>query len=135
MRVRVFIDHLAGTAPVTLGDCGAASKALQQGLDLDRWLPGRYNLEVSSPGVDRPLTRPEHFQRFRGEEAVVRWRAPDRALERVKGRITAADAHGVTLELEGGVVLEVPYGEIESARLELDPWKRRSSGQVETDHS
>jgi ribosome maturation factor RimP len=135
LNVRVLIDHLEGSAPVTLGDCGAASKALQASLDLDRWLPGRYTLEVSSPGVDRPLTRPEHYQRFRGEEAVVRRRTPDQALERLKGRITDADAQGVILELPGGVTERVPYRDIESARLELDPWKRPSPGHVETDQS
>ncbi len=72
LSVQVLIDHRDGSAAVTLGDCARASRAIHERADLDRRLPGRYVLEVSSPGVDRPLTRPAHYQRFRGERVVVR---------------------------------------------------------------
>jgi ribosome maturation factor RimP len=135
LSVRVFIDHLAGSAGVSLADCGAASKALQAELDLDRWFPGRYTLEVSSPGVDRPLTRPAHYQRFRGEEAVVRRRIPGQASVRLAGRIADADVEGVTLELPGGGAERLTYEEIESARLAADPWKRPAPRPTETESS
>jgi ribosome maturation factor RimP len=135
LNVRVLIDHLEGRAGVSLGDCSAASKAIQSELNLDLWFPGRYVLEVSSPGVDRPLTRPEHYRRFQGEAAVVRRKTSDPARQRVKGRIAAADHEGVTLELVGGEAERLTYAEIESARLEMDPWPKKSPRQVETEQS
>jgi ribosome maturation factor RimP len=129
--VEIFIDHLSGRSPVTLEDCSRASRAIQDGVDLDLELHGRYVLEVSSPGVDRPLTRPEHYQRFQGEEAVVRLRSTELAEgaagPRLHGRIGDADAEGVTLELPDGTRERLRYEAIESARLKIDPWKRKSN--------
>jgi len=135
LNVRVLIDHLEGRAGVSLGDCSAASKAIQSELNLDLWFPGRYVLEVSSPGLDRPLTRPEHYRRFQGEEAVVRRKTADPTRQRVKGRIVAADEEGVTLEVAGGEAERLTYAEIASAHLELDPWAKKAPGQVETEKS
>ena len=129
--VEVFIDHLRGRDPVTLEDCSRASRAIQEGVDLDQEMAGRYVLEVSSPGVDRPLTRPAHYERFQGEEAVVRLRSAGDgetpAVRRIKGRIAESDSEGVTLELPGGTRERIRYEAIESARLEIDPWKRKSN--------
>jgi ribosome maturation factor RimP len=135
LSVRVLIDHLEGGAGISLGDCSAASKAIQDGVDLDRWLPDRYTLEVSSPGIDRPLTRPEHYRRFQGEEVLVRRRGGEKGAERLKGRMVVADHEGVTLALEGGGSARLLYAEIESAHLSMDPWKRKAPGHVESDPS
>lgn len=125
VSVQIYIDHLDGGAGVTLDDCTRAAKVVQDGVDLDRVLTGRYVLEVSSPGVNRPLTRPAHFRRFRGEPAVVRLKAPRGGVRRFEGRIGDSDEEGVFLELEGGLTERVLYSDIESANLRLDPWKGR----------
>jgi ribosome maturation factor RimP len=71
--VRVFIDKPEG---VDLTDCEIVSKQLSAVLDVEDPLPGHYTLEVSSPGLDRKLTKPEHFQRFLGELVRVKLRFP-----------------------------------------------------------
>jgi ribosome maturation factor RimP len=71
--VRVFIDKPEG---VDLTDCEIVSKQLSAVLDVEDPLPGHYTLEVSSPGLDRKLTKPSHFQRFLGETVRVKLRFP-----------------------------------------------------------
>lgn len=123
LSVQVLIDHRDGGAAVTVGDCARASRAIQEGADLDRRLPGRYLLEVSSPGMDRPLTRPAHYQRFRGERVVVRLAARRPSGERLRGTISDADEDSVTLDLEGGGSERLRLADIASAHLQVDPWK------------
>jgi ribosome maturation factor RimP len=125
VSVQIYIDHLDGGAGVTLDDCTRAAKVVQDGVDLDRLLPGRYVLEVSSPGIDRPLKRPAHFRRFRGEHAVVRLKAPRGGVQRFEGRIGESDDEAFSLEFEGGSTERLLYSEIASANLRLDPWKGR----------
>ena len=123
LSVQILIDHRDGGAAVTLGDCARASRAIQERGDLDRRLPGRYLLEVSSPGLDRPLTRPAHYLRFRGERVVVRLAARRPGGERLRGTIRDADEDSVTLELEGGGSERLRLADIASAHLQVDPWK------------
>jgi ribosome maturation factor RimP len=81
-------------------------------------LPGRYTLEVSSPGVERRLRRPEHFTRAIGETVSVRLVEGAGEVRRLQGRLTAADADGVEVEgpdLPGGAA-RIPYNEIDRAR-------------------
>ena len=66
--VRVFIDKPDG---ISLEDCEAVSLAVSALLDVEDPVPGHYDLEVSSPGLNRKLTKPQHFERFRGEEVKV----------------------------------------------------------------
>lgn len=123
--VQIFIDHAEGEGGVTLGDCTRASRVIQERLDLDRLLPGRYVLEVSSPGVDRPLTRPEHYRRFCGEQVVLRLAAERRGLGVLRGVIVDADHEGVTVELEGGERERLRFAEIAGAHLKVEVWKAR----------
>ncbi|HUB36158.1 MAG TPA: ribosome maturation factor RimP [Solirubrobacteraceae bacterium] len=102
-RLRVFIDHPDG---VTLALCERVSLALNE-------LRERYSLEVSSPGVERPLTKPEHFRRFVGRRARVRTRAPHNSFT---GELVAASDLEVTLAAEGGVVA-IPYADIRRSNL------------------
>jgi ribosome maturation factor RimP len=125
LSVQIFIDHRQGPAGVTLDDCTRASRVVQDEVDLDRYLPGRYVLEVSSPGIDRPLTRPAHYRRFHGEAAVVRLKAARGGELKLRGTIGDSDEEAVCLELEGGATERLLYAEIASAHLNLDPWKRR----------
>ena len=106
--LRIFIDHPAG---VTLALCERVTHALAE-------LRERYALEVSSPGPERPLTKPEHFQRFVGRRARVRT-APGADLgERgsVTGELSGATAQEVTLAVPDGIVA-IPYAAIQRSHL------------------
>ncbi|HEY7967299.1 MAG TPA: ribosome maturation factor RimP [Solirubrobacteraceae bacterium] len=107
-RLRIFIDHPSG---VTLELCERVTHALGD-------LRERYGLEVSSPGPKRPLTKPEHFQRFVGHRARVRT-APGSALgerDGVTGELIGATAQEVTLAVPEGVVA-IPYAAIRRSHL------------------
>ncbi|HEX5308168.1 MAG TPA: ribosome maturation factor RimP [Solirubrobacteraceae bacterium] len=116
--LRVFIDHPEG---VTLGLCERVSGALSE-------LRERYSLEVSSPGAQRPLTKPSHFRRYVGRRARVRTTRPrptpgcegESAAERLRhsftGELVGADDSEITLAAEGGVVA-IPYSEIHRSNL------------------
>jgi ribosome maturation factor RimP len=122
-RLRVFIDHPHG---VTLALCERVSLALTE-------LRERYSLEVSSPGVERPLTKPAHFRRFVGRRVRVRTRAPLSGRSRPSsstsstneapapvnsftGELVAASDREVTLAADGGVVA-IPYADIRRSNL------------------
>jgi len=122
--LQVLIDHLEAGSAVTVGDCVTVSRALDADLELGNLLPERHVLEVSSPGVDRPLTRPAHFRRFTGERAVVRWRVSDAGRRTLTGAIETVDGdESVTLIAARDERVQVPFREIESAHLKVDPWK------------
>jgi ribosome maturation factor RimP len=116
--VRVFIDHPDG---VTLGMCERVTMHLND-------LRERYSLEVSSPGSDRPLTKPVHFRRFLGRRARVRTRHPRPAIDQGAPPAAAGVVHSITGELVGasdeevmlaadGGVVAIPYAEIRRSNL------------------
>lgn len=106
--LRIFIDHPDG---VTLDHCELTTSLLGD-------LRERYALEVSSPGPERPLTKPEHFERFAGRTARLRLVRPDSAADRqsVSGEIVRADDSSVTLLAEGEE-MEVSWESIGRATL------------------
>ena len=112
--LRVFIDHPDG---VDLAMCERVSLALND-------LRDRYSLEVSSPGRERPLTKPAHFRRFVGRRARVRTRHPRPSGERqdapvarsFTGELVGASEEEVTLAADGGVIA-IPYAEIRRSNL------------------
>jgi ribosome maturation factor RimP len=111
--VRVFIDADDG---IDLDTVAEVSEEISRGLDLRDPIPGRYTLEVSSPGLERTLRSPEHFARCLGRKAVVKTR--ERLLpesHRIEGVIAAASEESVRLETGSGEV-DVPYGQLRSAR-------------------
>ena len=111
--VRVFIDKPEG---VGLADCEIVSRQLSAVLDVEDPLPGHYTLEVSTPGLDRKLTKPEHFQRFVGETVRVKLRYPLDGRRNFRGRLCAADGEKIDVEVDGEMfTLEIAA--IESARL------------------
>ncbi len=111
--LRVYIDHERG---ITLDDCTAVSHQLSGVLDVEDPLPGQYDLEVSSPGLDRPLVFPEHFSRF------ARSRVRIRLIDKIDGR---RKLEGVLSGFaDGNVKLraeerdwDIPMASVESARL------------------
>jgi ribosome maturation factor RimP len=111
--VRVFIDKPEG---VDLTDCEIVSKQLSAVLDVEDPLPGHYTLEVSSPGLDRKLTKPEHFQRFLGELVRVKLRFPLAGRRNFRGTLRAADEKKIEVEVDGEAY-SLEIAAIESARL------------------
>lgn len=111
--VRVFVDSHGG---VDLDTVAEVSEEISRGLDLRDPIPGRYTLEVSSPGLERTLRRPEHFAASVGAHVVVK--TTDKLVgnsHRLEGVLAAADDAGIRLAVGAGEV-EVPYGAIRSAR-------------------
>ena len=86
-------------------------------LDVEDWIPFRYVLEVSSPGLDRPLTKETDFQRFAGKNARIRTRLPIEGQRSFKGKILRAGEGRVVMELDQGKQAEISTAEIEKANL------------------
>ena len=116
--VRVFIDKLGIDTPagITVDDCERVSRDIAALLDVDDPIPTAYTLEVSSPGFDRVLRIPAHFERFVGERVFVELKAPRAGRKRYTGLLQAATATGIELEVDKQKV-EVPFEEIAKARL------------------
>lgn len=112
--LRVLIDHPDG---VSLDLCVRVTRHMDD-------LRERYAVEVSSPGSDRPLVKPEHYRRFTGRKVRVRTRQPiavaggdsDEPRKSFTGELVGNDEHGVTLAADGGVVT-IPYAEIHRSNL------------------
>ncbi len=113
--LRVFIDKPGG---VTLDDCEAMSRAINDPLDRLDPIDGEYCLEVCSPGVDRELTRPEHFQAFLGAVVTVRLIRPlQDGTKEILGILQAFENPILTLETEDGQVLEIDKKDTSSIRV------------------
>ena len=103
---------------VTLDELARASRELGDVLDAHDAVPGRYHLECSSPGINRPLTRPEHFQRALGQRVRLRARTPISGRRQFRGMLTGVTADGVTLaDVDVGTVA-VSLEAIEKANIE-----------------
>jgi len=111
--LRIFIDHPQG---IGLDDCEKVSLAVSALLDVEDPLPGQYNLEVSSPGLDRKLTKVEHFQRFAGETVKVQMRFPIAGRKRFRGTLVSSDEENIVVEVDGQSH-SLPVATIETARL------------------
>lgn len=110
--VRVLLDRPGGVDVETLA---RANRLISASLDGADPVPGRYTLEVSSPGLERRLRTPEHFRRYVGETVKVKTRPGTPGDRRVAGRLVAADEGGITLAPDGGEQRRLSYGDLESA--------------------
>jgi ribosome maturation factor RimP len=111
--LRLYIDRPGG---VTLDDCARISRQLGDLLDVQLETEGPYRLEVSSPGVDRPLGLPADFDRFKGCEAAIRTVLPRDGRRQFKGVLEGLDGGDVVLRAQEGAV-RIPLEEILRARL------------------
>ncbi|GAB2520516.1 ribosome maturation factor RimP [Lysobacter humi (ex Lee et al. 2017)] len=125
--LRLYIDVPAGSEEgrhVGIEDCESVSREVSALLDVEDPISGNYTLEVSSPGVDRPLFTVEHFARYVGETAKVTLKLPQDGRRRLQGRIVAVEGGSVRFEIEGlgGQPLEMAVSaeNIEKARLVPD---------------
>ncbi|MFN2590610.1 MAG: ribosome maturation factor RimP [Actinomycetota bacterium] len=124
--LRVTVDRDGG---VDLEAIAEVSERISRRLDIEGFNPGPYTLEVSSPGVERPLNRPDQFARHVGQEVKVRVAVPDQGPRTFTGTLVDAASHAITVATEGGLEV-VRYEEIESARTVFDwPPKQQKKGE------
>jgi ribosome maturation factor RimP len=108
----------------TIDDCERVSRQLSPALDVADVMPGHYNLEVSSPGIDRPLVRAVDFARWSGHEAKIELRAPKDGRKRFRGRLEGIDGETVRVSLDpasGGEreIVALAFDDIADAKLAL----------------
>lgn len=111
--LRLFIDRAEG---ITLDDCERVSHEVSGVLDVEDPISSAYRLEVSSPGMDRPLTKPAHFLRFTGEQAKFDLLVPRNGRRRWAGWIRGVAGDVVQVETEVGM-MEIPLVDVDRARL------------------
>lgn len=127
--LRLRVERQAQDRAVSVDDCVEVSRALEAWLDEDARLPERYVLEVSSPGVERPLVRDRDFDRFRGSRVKVTGAdVLGGVAKRLEGELLGLDDEEgtgpvVRLRLNGGDEVRIPRSEIEGARLVYE-WKK-----------
>lgn len=119
--VRVMIDRARPNgepgSDVTVEDCKLVSRDLSTAFDVhEELLPGAYHLEVSSPGLDRPLVKPADFERFAGEEIKIRTRVPVGGRRGFTGELQGI-SDGVVRLLQDGASVEIPHADIDRANL------------------
>jgi len=111
--LRIYIDHEEG---ITVDDCATVSHQVSGVLDVEDPIPGNYDLEVSSPGMDRPLFTAEHYERYVGREANIRLRTMLNRRRRFKGVLRGVRDDKVVLEMEGQE-FELPLDQVDHAKL------------------
>jgi ribosome maturation factor RimP len=116
--LRVLIDRPEGG--VTLDELARVSRELGDVLDAHDAVSGRYHLECSSPGVNRPLVRPEHFRRAVGERVHVRIHEPIAGRRQFHGILEAATDDTVTVHDPDAGVVSLALGSIERASIQFD---------------
>ncbi|HET6224252.1 MAG TPA: ribosome maturation factor RimP, partial [Dongiaceae bacterium] len=115
--LQIMIERTDG-AVVGVEDCAEVSRAVSALLDVEDPIAGSYTLEVSSPGIDRPLVRPEDYVRFAGFEAKLETRAPIDGRKRFRGRLMGLEGDRVRIATAEGESL-LPIGEVQRAKLVL----------------
>lgn len=120
--LRIFIDKPGG---VTLDDCADLSRQLSIQLDLEDCIPGRYTLEVSSPGLDRPLKKEQDFIRYQGKLAVVKCKEllkDEKGTPRKTflGTISGMEEGIILMQLKEGGEARIPFGLVSKANLEFE---------------
>jgi ribosome maturation factor RimP len=133
--LRITIERPGSTdggGGVTLADCSEVSRDASSILDVEDIIPHHYNLEVSSPGLERPLRTPEEFARFAGKLAKLKLAEPTVDGQKVlRGTLEAAPEGRVAVDVDGRRV-EVPFASIVEAQLvfELNPHPKKKPGQA-----
>ena len=104
---------------MTVGDCADISRAVSTVLDVEDPIPGSYTLEVSSPGIDRPLVRLVDYERFAGFQAKLELDAPIDGRKRFRGQLGGTKGDMVSIVLAEGKT-ELPFSRIRKAKLVMD---------------
>jgi ribosome maturation factor RimP len=116
--LRISIDH---AEPITIEDCERVSRVLGPLLDHSNLIAGRYDLEVSSPGAERPLRGPSDYERFNGMRVNVRYRSGETETV-VEGQLVAVDGAGIAVQAMGArgrapVIVHISWSDVVAGRL------------------
>ena len=127
--LRIYIEYPPDSdKSIGFDDCETLSRELSAILDVEDPIVSSYSLEVSSPGIDRPLRTPEHFRRFAGQEAKVALRAGVKGRRKFAGRLVEVSKSGDTLTINvDGTNFELPLADLSSAKLVPD-WNALMKG-------
>jgi ribosome maturation factor RimP len=122
MVLRIYVDREGG---VMLDDCAQVSRELSEILDVEDFIPGHYTLEVSSPGLNRPLTRESDYARYQGRLVKIRTYElfPDdagNARKTFTGRLLGLESGIVRLKLKEGQTAGIPFEKVAKANLEFE---------------
>jgi ribosome maturation factor RimP len=104
---------------MSFDDCTEITRTVSALLDVEDPITGAYDLEVCSPGIDRPLTRPEHFTRFTGYEAKIETMLPVEGRKRFRGIVDGMEKDKVMVTLPEGMQFKIPVANIKTAKLVL----------------
>ena len=113
-RLRLFID---GPDGIGLDDCTQISHQVSAVLDVEDPIKAQYALEVSSPGLDRPLFKPEHYANYIGQQVKFRVKLPVNGQRNFDGQIQKVDQQNLYITIETGETLKFDYSDIERANL------------------
>ena len=113
--LRIYIDRDSDEG-VSVDDCALVSHQVSGVLDVEDPIPGEYNLEVSSPGMERPLFTIEQWGRYIGEDIQIRLLAPVAGKRRLTATLTAVEGDDVLLDVKGEA-LRVPFAQVDRANL------------------
>ena len=118
--LRLFIDKPGGR--VGLDECSQVSRAVDTVLDVEDLIPHEYNLEVSSPGVNRPLKKPTHYQRVMGQKVKVKTFGPigEPPRKNFTGTLTEVAADAIAVDVEGAGRFRILFKDIAKANLEFE---------------
>jgi len=116
--LRLYIDKEGG---VTLNDCTQISQELGRNLDVEDFISNPYTLEISSPGLTRPLKNERDFIKYRNRLIKVKTFDPIESRRQFKGKLLGISDRRIELEMEGGV-LQIPLSNVAKANLEIDPF-------------
>jgi len=134
--LQIMIEPADGSA-MDVEACATLSRALSAVLDVEDPMPGAYTLEVSSPGIDRPLTREKDYLRWTGHVARMETTEPIEGRRRFKGTLLGLENGTIRLKLEDGKEADVPLRSVSRAKLELtdallDEHRRAQEGAEQT---
>lgn len=122
--LQIMIERLDQKS-IAIEDCEAVSRLVSPLLDVENVIEEAYNLEVSSPGIDRPLVKPKHFEQFQGHAVSIVTNFPIKNRKKFQGTLAFASKEGIRIVLaqpaeDGSLEVEMSYEDIRSARLHVE---------------
>jgi ribosome maturation factor RimP len=120
--VRILLDRPGG---IRVGDCASFSRRMSDCLDMNQTIPGHYFLEVSSPGLDRPLRSIENLQRFAGQRASLTTVHPYEGRRRFEGLLLGPQEERAGIRTDDGQEYWFDWSDVKTAHLVVDPWPQR----------